>query len=48
MLATIMQTLDTTIANVAVAVGALQMFLDRGEQNDWFSSTETWWRSWSW
>src|ERR1700723_483121 len=37
MLATVMQTLDSTIAN-----GALQLLLDRGEQNDWFSSTETW------
>jgi DHA2 family multidrug resistance protein len=28
--------------SLSLAVGALQMFLDRGEQNDWFSSTETW------
>ena len=27
---------------LSVAIGALQMLLDRGEQNDWFSSTETW------
>jgi DHA2 family multidrug resistance protein len=27
---------------LSLAVGALQMLLDRGEQNDWFSSTETW------
>jgi MFS transporter, DHA2 family, multidrug resistance protein len=27
---------------LALSIGALQMFLDRGEQNDWFSSTETW------
>ncbi|HTB28732.1 MAG TPA: DHA2 family efflux MFS transporter permease subunit, partial [Steroidobacteraceae bacterium] len=29
-------------AALSLAVGALQMLLDRGEQNDWFSSTETW------
>jgi DHA2 family multidrug resistance protein len=29
-------------ASLSIAVGALQMLLDRGEQNDWFSSTETW------
>jgi len=28
-------------ALLALALGALQMFLDRGEQNDWFSSWET-------
>jgi DHA2 family multidrug resistance protein len=27
---------------LSVAIGALQMLLDRGEQNDWFASTETW------
>jgi DHA2 family multidrug resistance protein len=27
---------------LSIAIGALQMLLDRGEQNDWFSSTETW------
>ena len=27
---------------LAIAIGALQLFLDRGEQNDWFSSKETW------
>jgi DHA2 family multidrug resistance protein len=27
---------------LSLAIGALQMFLDRGEQNDWFSSPETW------
>lgn len=27
---------------VTLAIGALQMLLDRGELNDWFSSTETW------
>jgi DHA2 family multidrug resistance protein len=27
---------------LSLAVGALQMLLDRGEQNDWFSSNETW------
>ena len=27
---------------LSLTVGALQMLLDRGEQNDWFSSTETW------
>jgi DHA2 family multidrug resistance protein len=27
---------------LSVAIGALQMLLDRGEQNDWFGSTETW------
>jgi MFS transporter, DHA2 family, multidrug resistance protein len=29
-------------AFLSLAVGALQMLLDRGQQNDWFSSTETW------
>src|ERR1700690_3631927 len=29
-------------ATLSVAIGALQMLLDRGQQNDWFSSTETW------
>ena len=27
---------------LSIAIGALQMLLDRGEQNDWFSSIETW------
>jgi DHA2 family multidrug resistance protein len=27
---------------LSIAIGALQMFLDRGEQNDWFASGETW------
>jgi DHA2 family multidrug resistance protein len=27
---------------LSIAIGALQMLLDRGEQNDWFSSVETW------
>ncbi len=27
---------------LSLAIGALQLLLDRGEQNDWFSSTETW------
>jgi MFS transporter, DHA2 family, multidrug resistance protein len=27
---------------LSIAIGALQMLLDRGEQNDWFSSLETW------
>jgi DHA2 family multidrug resistance protein len=27
---------------LSVAIGALQMLLDRGEQNDWFGSVETW------
>ena len=27
---------------LSLAIGALQMLLDRGEQNDWFSSRETW------
>ncbi|MGB9989441.1 MDR family MFS transporter [Massilia sp. SM-13] len=27
---------------LSLAIGALQMLLDRGEQNDWFASTETW------
>ena len=27
---------------LSIAIGALQMLLDRGEQNDWFASTETW------
>ncbi|MDP9011349.1 MAG: DHA2 family efflux MFS transporter permease subunit [Pseudomonadota bacterium] len=29
-------------ATLSLAIGALQMLLDRGEQNDWFSSVETW------
>lgn len=29
-------------ASLSLAIGALQMVLDRGEQNDWFSSSETW------
>jgi MFS transporter, DHA2 family, multidrug resistance protein len=29
-------------ATLSLSIGALQMLLDRGEQNDWFSSTETW------
>ncbi|HEY4065852.1 MAG TPA: MDR family MFS transporter [Burkholderiaceae bacterium] len=29
-------------AMVALAIGSLQMLLDRGEQNDWLGSTETW------
>lgn len=28
-------------AALSLAIGALQMLLDRGQQNDWFSSTET-------
>jgi DHA2 family multidrug resistance protein len=27
---------------LSLAIGALQMLLDRGEQNDWFAATETW------
>jgi DHA2 family multidrug resistance protein len=27
---------------LSLALGALQLLLDRGEQNDWFSSTEAW------
>jgi DHA2 family multidrug resistance protein len=27
---------------LSIAVGALQMMLDRGQLNDWFNSTETW------
>jgi len=27
---------------LSLAIGALQMLLDRGEQNDWFASAETW------
>ena len=27
---------------LSIAIGALQLFLDRGEQNDWFASGETW------
>ncbi len=27
---------------LSIAIGALQMLLDRGEQNDWFASGETW------
>jgi len=29
-------------AMLTLAIGALQMLLDRGEQNDWLASTETW------
>jgi DHA2 family multidrug resistance protein len=29
-------------ASLSLAVGALQMLLDRGQQNDWYSATETW------
>ena len=29
-------------ASLSLGVGALQMLLDRGQQNDWFSSAETW------
>jgi DHA2 family multidrug resistance protein len=29
-------------ATLSIAIGALQMLLDRGEQNDWFASRETW------
>ena len=29
-------------ATLSLAIGALQMFLDRGEQNNWFTSLETW------
>jgi MFS transporter, DHA2 family, multidrug resistance protein len=27
---------------LSLSIGALQLLLDRGQQNDWFSSTETW------
>ena len=29
-------------ATLSLAIGALQMLLDRGQQNDWFASNETW------
>jgi len=29
-------------ATLSIAIGALQLLLDRGEQNDWFSARETW------
>ena len=29
-------------ASLSLAVGALQLLMDRGQQNDWFSATETW------
>ena len=29
-------------ATLSLAIASLQLLLDRGEQNDWFSSTETW------
>jgi MFS transporter, DHA2 family, multidrug resistance protein len=29
-------------ASLSVAIGALQLLLDRGQSNDWFSATETW------
>jgi DHA2 family multidrug resistance protein len=28
--------------SLSLSVGALQLLMDRGQQNDWFSSTETW------
>jgi DHA2 family multidrug resistance protein len=29
-------------ASLSLTIGALQLLLDRGQQNDWFSATETW------
>jgi DHA2 family multidrug resistance protein len=29
-------------ATLSIAIAALQLLLDRGEQNDWFSATESW------
>jgi len=29
-------------ATLSLSIGALQMLLDRGEQNDWFAASETW------
>jgi len=29
-------------ATLSLAIGSLQLLLDRGQQNDWFSSAETW------
>ncbi|HEV7813586.1 MAG TPA: DHA2 family efflux MFS transporter permease subunit, partial [Janthinobacterium sp.] len=29
-------------ATLSLAIGALQLLLDRGEQNDWFTAKETW------
>ena len=29
-------------ATLSLALGALQLLLDRGQQNDWFSSAECW------
>jgi DHA2 family multidrug resistance protein len=29
-------------ATLSLSIGALQLLLDRGQQNDWFSATETW------
>jgi DHA2 family multidrug resistance protein len=29
-------------ATLSLGIGAVQLMLDRGQQNDWFSSTETW------
>jgi DHA2 family multidrug resistance protein len=29
-------------ATLSLTIGALQLLLDRGEQNDWYSSAETW------
>jgi DHA2 family multidrug resistance protein len=29
-------------ATLSIAIGALQLLLDRGEQNDWFNARETW------
>ena len=29
-------------STLSLAIGALQMLLDRAQENDWFSSTETW------
>jgi MFS transporter, DHA2 family, multidrug resistance protein len=29
-------------ATLSLALGSMQLLMDRGQQNDWFSSTETW------
>jgi MFS transporter, DHA2 family, multidrug resistance protein len=29
-------------ASLSLSLGALQLLMDRGQQNDWFSATETW------
>jgi MFS transporter, DHA2 family, multidrug resistance protein len=30
---------------LSIAIGALQLLLDRGQENDWFSARESWWEA---